>query len=111
MALGAYDFDLVLFVAERSQKDPKEFLPFLNELKGYPDHYRKYKIDRHLKRNESALTHIVAQCLAGTVTLIIDFFLRLTLALPMLHGTPVIKVVPDELGNHQVAGTQDTVDC
>ena len=69
MALGAYDFDLVLFVAERSQKDPKEFLPFLNELKGYPDHYRKYKIDRHLKRNESALTHIVAQCLAGTVTI------------------------------------------
>ena len=86
MALGAYDFDLVLFVAERSQKDPKEFLPFLNELKGYPDHYRKYKIDRHLKRNESALNHIVAQCLAGTVT--IDFFLRLTPALPMLHMEP-----------------------
>ena len=78
MALGAYDFELVLFVAERSQKDPKEFLPFLNELKGYPEHYRKYKIDRHLKRNESALTHIVAQCLAGIhghTTTIIDFFL------------------------------------
>ena len=44
VALGLYDFDLVLFVAEKSQKDPKEFLPFLNELKKLPDeNYRKYR--------------------------------------------------------------------
>ena len=59
VALGLYDFDLVLFVAEKSQKDPKEFLPFLNELKKLPDeNYRKYRIDLHLKRYSSALTHI-----------------------------------------------------
>ncbi|KAF3838893.1 hypothetical protein F7725_010661 [Dissostichus mawsoni] len=32
-SLGTYDFDLVLMVAEKSQKDPKEYLPFLNMLK------------------------------------------------------------------------------
>ena len=63
-ALGVYDFDLVLFVAERSQKDPKEFLPFLNELKSYPEAYRKFKIDKHLKRPDSALKHIYEQCIA-----------------------------------------------
>jgi elongator complex protein 1 len=61
-ALGVYDFDLVLFVAEKaSQKDPKEYLPFLNELKMLPQggEYRKYRIDLYLKRYRSALDHIV----------------------------------------------------
>lgn len=59
VALGMYDFDLVLFVAQKSQKDPKEFLPFLNELKQLEENYRKYRIDNHLKRYEKALEHIV----------------------------------------------------
>lgn len=59
VALGMYDFDLVLFVAQKSHKDPKEYLPFLNELKGFEENYRKYKIDNHLKRYSKALTHIV----------------------------------------------------
>ena len=61
-ALGVYDFDLVLFVAEKaSQKGPKEYLPFLNELKTLPQggEYRKYRIDMYLKRYRSALNHIV----------------------------------------------------
>ncbi|XP_061393693.1 elongator complex protein 1 [Musca vetustissima] len=61
VALGTYDFGLVLFVAQKSQKDPKEFLAFLNELKGYELNYRKFKIDEHLKRFEKALQHI-ANC-------------------------------------------------
>ncbi|XP_073841413.1 elongator complex protein 1 [Musca autumnalis] len=61
VALGTYDFGLVLFVAQKSQKDPKEFLAFLNELKGYELNYRKFKIDEHLKRYEKALQHI-ANC-------------------------------------------------
>ena len=49
----------VLFVAERSQKDPKEYLPFLNELKSHsPPAYRRYKIDLHLKRHKSALKNL-----------------------------------------------------
>lgn len=59
VALGMYDFDLVLFVAQKSQKDPKEYLPFLNELKQLEENYRKYRIDNHLKRHNKALQHIV----------------------------------------------------
>ena len=60
-ALGVYDFDLVLFVAEKSsQKDPKEYLPFLNELRMLPqgETYRNYRIDMYLKRHRVALKHI-----------------------------------------------------
>jgi elongator complex protein 1 len=46
-------------VAKKSQKDPKEYLQFLNELKAMPETYRKYKIDCHLKKFESALAHLV----------------------------------------------------
>ncbi|KAJ6635662.1 Elongator complex protein 1 [Pseudolycoriella hygida] len=59
VALGMYDFDLVLFVAAKSQKDPKEYLPFLNELKQLDETYRKFKIDLYLKRYRKALQHIV----------------------------------------------------
>lgn len=59
VALGTYDFDLVLMVAEKSQKDPKEYLPFLNELKKLEENYRKYKIDLYLKRYKKALPSIV----------------------------------------------------
>ncbi|XP_052863197.1 elongator complex protein 1 [Anopheles cruzii] len=58
VALGMYDFGLVLFVATKSQKDPKEYLPFLNELKRMEEDYRKYRIDCHLKRYDRALGHI-----------------------------------------------------
>ncbi|XP_071527963.1 putative elongator complex protein 1 [Panulirus ornatus] len=55
VALGTYDFDLVMMVAEKSQKDPKEYLPFLNELKMLEENYRKYRINVHLRRFHKAL--------------------------------------------------------
>ena len=58
IALGMYDLPLVVMVAERSQKDPKEYLPFLNNLRKLPLHYQRYKIDCHLNRYEKALHHI-----------------------------------------------------
>jgi len=61
VALGTYDFDLVLMVAEKSQKDPKEYLPFLNNFKQMDESFMKYSVDKHLKRYESALTNI-AKC-------------------------------------------------
>lgn len=57
-ALGMYDFELTMFVASKSQKDPKEYIPFLNNLKKMDENYMKYTIDMHLKRYESALNHI-----------------------------------------------------
>lgn len=83
VALGMYDFQLVLMVAQYSQKvcyscklpcravlialaigcilqDPKEYLPFLRELKALDRHYQRFKIDDHLERWPKALTHLHA---------------------------------------------------
>ncbi|XP_076443667.1 elongator complex protein 1-like isoform X2 [Babylonia areolata] len=57
-ALATYNFDLVLMVAEKSQKDPKEYIPFLNQLRRLKSNYCKFTIDRHLKNYSSALRHI-----------------------------------------------------
>uniref|UniRef100_A0A672ZMA5 Elongator complex protein 1 n=1 Tax=Sphaeramia orbicularis TaxID=375764 RepID=A0A672ZMA5_9TELE len=57
-SLGTYDFDLVLMVAEKSQKDPKEYLPFLNMLKSLEPNYQRFTIDKHLKRYRKALFHL-----------------------------------------------------
>jgi elongator complex protein 1 len=32
VALGTYDFELVKLVAQYTQKDPKEYLPYIQEL-------------------------------------------------------------------------------
>ncbi|XP_046853969.1 putative elongator complex protein 1 [Xenia sp. Carnegie-2017] len=61
VALGMYDFQLVLMVAEKSQKDPKEYLPFLNNLRKLEENYQKFSIDKYLKRYSNALQHI-AKC-------------------------------------------------
>lgn len=58
VALGTYDFDLVMMVAEKSQKDPKEYIPFLNSLRQLEGHYQYFTIDRYLKRFSKALQHI-----------------------------------------------------
>lgn len=57
-AVGTYDFDLVMMVAEKSQKDPKEYLPFLNKLKKMETNYQRYTIDKYLKRYKKAVEHL-----------------------------------------------------
>ncbi|KZT69682.1 IkappaB kinase complex, IKAP component [Daedalea quercina L-15889] len=57
-ALGMYDFSLVLLIAQHSQKDPREYLPFLRELRAVDPHYQRFRIDDHLKRYEKALKHL-----------------------------------------------------
>ncbi|KAK3098402.1 hypothetical protein FSP39_019180 [Pinctada imbricata] len=74
VALGTYDFDLVLMVAEKSQKDPKEYIPFLNHLRRLEGPYQKYTIDKHLKRYKKALESI-SQCgehFQECLTLVVD---------------------------------------
>ncbi|KAK0173969.1 hypothetical protein PV328_007099 [Microctonus aethiopoides] len=58
IALGMYDLELTKFIASKSQKDPKEYIPYLNSLAELEENYRKFKIDKDLKRYESALKHI-----------------------------------------------------
>ncbi|KAL5992053.1 Elongator complex protein 1 [Asimina triloba] len=57
-ALGLYDLNLAAIVALNSQKDPKEFLPFLQGLECMLPVIMQYKIDLRLHRYESALKHI-----------------------------------------------------
>ncbi|KAL9261046.1 Elongator complex protein 1-like protein [Drosera capensis] len=59
-ALGLYDLNLAAIVALNAQKDPKEFLPFLQELENLPTVFMQYKIDLHLHRYDKALEHIVS---------------------------------------------------
>ncbi|GBP91737.1 A disintegrin and metalloproteinase with thrombospondin motifs 7 [Eumeta japonica] len=59
IALGMYDFDLVLLIAAKSQKDPKEFVPMLNEFNEMEENYKCFSINKHLKRY-----HRAVECLA-----------------------------------------------
>ncbi|OVA18310.1 IKI3 [Macleaya cordata] len=59
-ALGLYDLHLSAIVALNSQKDPKEFLPFLQGLERMQPGIMQYTIDLKLHRYESALKHIVS---------------------------------------------------
>jgi elongator complex protein 1 len=59
-ALGLYDLNLAAIVALNSQRDPKEFLPFLQELERMPTNLMRHNIDLKLKRFENALKHIIS---------------------------------------------------
>ena len=39
-------------------QDPKEYLPFLNNLQKMETNFQRYSIDRHLKRYSKAVTHL-----------------------------------------------------
>lgn len=54
-ALGLYDVKLALNIAQQSQKDPKEYLPFLQNLHVQTPLRRQFLIDDHLKLHEKAL--------------------------------------------------------
>lgn len=57
-ALGLYNLDLALLVAQQSQRDPREYLPFIQDLHQLPGLRRQFAIDDHLGRREKALGHL-----------------------------------------------------
>ncbi|KAB5582719.1 IKI3 family protein [Coniochaeta sp. 2T2.1] len=59
-ALGLYNLDLALLVAQQSQRDPREYLPFIQNLHQPPPLRREFTIDDHLNRREKALGHLKA---------------------------------------------------
>ncbi|KAK2593965.1 putative elongator complex protein 1 [Conoideocrella luteorostrata] len=59
-ALGLYDLELALLVAQQSQRDPREYLPFIQNLHVLPELRRKFEIDDHLARRSKALSHLQA---------------------------------------------------
>jgi elongator complex protein 1 len=59
-ALGLYNLDLALLVAQKSQKDPREYLPFMQNLQSMTERRRQFTIDDYLARYTKALTHLHA---------------------------------------------------
>ncbi|KAH8697212.1 putative killer toxin sensitivity protein [Talaromyces proteolyticus] len=59
-ALGLYDLELTLLVAQQAQKDPREYLPFLRNLQSLPELRRQFEIDNFLGRFTKALKHLHA---------------------------------------------------
>ena len=57
-ALGLYDLDLTLLIAQQSQKDPREYLPYLQSLQEMELPRRKFTIDNDLGRKAKALRHL-----------------------------------------------------
>ncbi|KAL2759381.1 hypothetical protein ACRALDRAFT_2023588 [Sodiomyces alcalophilus JCM 7366] len=57
-ALGLYNLNLALLVAQQSQRDPREYLPFIQNLHTLPELRRRFEIDDHLNRRSKALAHL-----------------------------------------------------
>jgi len=58
-ALATYDLNIALLVAEKSPKDPREYLPILNKLQvATPPAYQRYLIDMEMKKYDRALVHL-----------------------------------------------------
>lgn len=57
-ALGLYNLDLALLVAQQSQKDPREYLPFMQNLHEMTELRRRFSIDDFLSRHTKALNHL-----------------------------------------------------
>ncbi|KAL7267237.1 putative elongator complex protein 1 [Rhizina undulata] len=57
-ALGLYNLELALMVAQQSQKDPREYLPFLQNLQEMETVRRKFFIDNYLGRFSKAVIHL-----------------------------------------------------
>lgn len=59
VALSLYDVKLSLLVAQKSQMDPREYLPFLQKLQDSEPLRRCFIIDNHLERYGKALGHLI----------------------------------------------------
>ena len=64
VALTTYDFDLVTLVATQTQKDPKEYVPYLQELKAMDPVLMKFKVNLDLKVYDKAVKKLAKGDLA-----------------------------------------------
>lgn len=58
-SLAIYDIPLALVIAQQSQKDPKEYLPFLQKINIQKPHRRQFMVDTYLKKYEKGLESLV----------------------------------------------------
>ena len=60
VALSLYDLEVALLVAQNSQRDPREYMPFLQSLHALPTLRRHFEIDDHLHHYVKALNSLHA---------------------------------------------------
>lgn len=58
-ALGTYNLSLASLIADCLGKDPKEYLPLLDNFKALPDEKRKFSIDDRLKKFAKAIKSLI----------------------------------------------------
>lgn len=109
-ALGLYDLDLTLLVAQQSQKvsehhrfvlqaltlliqDPREYLPFLQSLQEMPQLRRQFFIDNHLGRYGKALINLHQINALGEVK---EYMMKHSL---YTEGLELYRYRPDELSD------------
>ena len=59
-ALALYDLQVTLMVAQNAQRDPREYMPFLENLQALPPLRRQYTINNHLRKYAKGLTSLHA---------------------------------------------------
>jgi len=60
VAMTTYDFDLVTLVASQTQKDPKEYVPYIESLKAEESvDYMKFRVHNDLKDYDKALKKLL----------------------------------------------------
>lgn len=108
-ALGIYDVDLALKVAQKSQMDPKEYLPFLQTLYDASLGRRNFLIDDHLKLHEKALSwlfQLADESFEEFETYMISHNLYCTALRLTKHIEPVRNLVLKHFAIH-LANTKD----
>ena len=58
-ALGQYDLPLALLFAQRSQKDPREYVPFLQGIQKMDKLRQKFTLNDYLNKSEQALSFLL----------------------------------------------------
>ncbi|KAI9664533.1 MAG: hypothetical protein M1821_005979 [Bathelium mastoideum] len=104
-ALGLYDLDLTLLVAQQSQKDPREYLPYLQGLQEQSELRRKFIIDNDLGRWTKALKHLHALGAFGELTAYTEKHELYSQALQLYrydsnHFNSLMRLYADFLSSH-----------
>lgn len=100
-ALGLYNLELALLVAQQSQRDPREYVPFIQNLHQMPQLRRQFAIDDHLGRREKALGHLQSlQAFDEVRTYTTKHRLYQTALNLYRYDEPRLKILTDLYGSH-----------
>ncbi|CAG7729237.1 unnamed protein product [Allacma fusca] len=104
-ALGTYDLNLTSLVADCLNKDPKEYLPILNEYQTLSSTKLKFAIDQKLKRYDKAVISLL-QLPETSTEEVIKYVERYK-----VHQVAINYLTTKDLGNEDCRKLLDEVYC